>query len=75
MTLIRVVALCYISPSEETMKAGEVAVDPEVCEAIGLEDGAVRRMHKSGELPGFKVGYVWRIPPAGLRLTAVRSHR
>jgi excisionase family DNA binding protein len=49
------------------MKRERLLSIPEVCELVALEEWAVRRMLRTGEIPGFKVGYVWRIPPAGLR--------
>ena len=50
---------------EEPQRHGFLTVD-QVADVLQLERHAVARMLKRGDLPGFKIGRLWRIPVAQL---------
>lgn len=46
--------------------AGDVLTTGDICELLKLSNCHVRRMLRSGELPGVKIGARWYVPKSSL---------
>lgn len=45
----------------------------EVCEALYIGKNRVYELLDSGELPGFRIGRVWKIPKEGLKKFVLKN--